>query len=139
MRTSKLLPLVAVLVMGASASMAGSTAVGVDNDNVSLSGSSVNIEGSENTPGIAGSGSGSTAPCVISNFVGLGQPGFGLGVSIPYKDRTCAIMREVEFLNAMVNLRAQNPEAYRAAIYHACSNSRRLRKTLVEIGLCAMR
>lgn len=132
----KALYLTVALTLAASA--AGAQSLTSETDNTSVSGSSVLIEGANNTPGIAGSAGSSTAPCVITNFVGFGQPGLGLGISVPTRDHNCLIMRESEFLSKLVRLRQADQVAYRATLIHSCRNSKRMRETLVQLGLCVV-
>lgn len=134
----KLLAISAVaLCIGAGAHAQSLTS---ETTNINGSSSGVLIEGSPNTPAVSGSAGGSTAPCVISNFIGFGEAGFGAGVSIPYKDRTCAAMEEVAFLLQIEKLRQSgNAGAYKIAVMHACKRSYSLRKTLEEMGYCITR
>lgn len=107
----------------------------------SQSQSGVTLEGNEwgdNTPSVGGYGGNNTANCIMSYGAGVGQPGFGAGLSIPVIENNCLTERELAIVNRITDLQPGTIK-WKAIVHHACTFSPRLRNTLVAVGYCAVR
>ena len=131
--------LATLAIMTASAVSAQS----VTSDSVSQSGSysGVNIEGSTSTtdfsdsiPGMGAPSMNHTTSCALSASGAISGSGFGIAFGNGRIDDECNTREEARFLH---DLLTQRPSYGRkAAIYHACSRDKSMRKTLVAIGVC---
>lgn len=119
------------LIASTSIAYAGDTTIDVDSDSDSRSTSSsgVYIAGSgDNTPGLGGSGSNSTAPCVVNNGAGVVAPGAGVSFSWSRIARDCETRVEAQALEHLLGREA--------AITHLCIHDRSMRQTLQAMGYC---
>jgi hypothetical protein len=129
--------LTAALILSASAA----TAQSVTSDSQSQSGSysGVNIEGSttdfsDQVPGMGAPSMSHTTSCALSASGAVSGPGFGIAFGNGRIDDECNTREEARFLH---DLLTQRPSyARKAAIHHACSRDKSMRKTLVAIGIC---
>jgi len=129
--------LTAALILPASAAAAQS----VTSDSQSQSGSysGVNIEGSttdfsDQVPGMGAPSMSHTTSCALSASGAVSGPGFGIAFGNGRIDDECNTREEARFLH---DLLTQRPSyARKAAIHHACSRDKSMRKTLVAIGIC---
>jgi len=133
----KLARLTAALILSASAAAAQS----VTSDSQSHSGSysGVSIGGSttdfsDQVPGMGAPSMSHTTSCALSASGAVSGPGFGISFGNGRIDDECNTREEARFLH---DLLTQRPSyARRAAIHHACSRDKSMRKTLVAIGIC---
>lgn len=96
---------------------------------------STNQGGDEvNSATVVAPSSNNTAPCVMAPSIGIGGGGFGIGGSTPYVDRDCVTRIEAQILTQIADMRG---DARRAAIYHFCSNTPTMRRTMIAINWCA--
>ena len=138
---NKFISIVAAMAM-ASPAFANGSGVTSQSDAASQSGSysGVNIEGSNydyknNTPGLGGIAGNTTAPCVISNGAGVVIPGGGIQFSTGRLDPDCVTRTEASILRDIAAMRNGPPK--NAAILHFCSNDVSMRRTLIQLRLCA--
>lgn len=76
-----------------------------------------------------------TAPCIVGSSAGIGIPGIGLSGGGGRLENECNTREEVKALSILLN---QPPSvAKTAAILHYCNNDDSIRKTLVQMGVCA--
>ena len=131
--------LTALAVMAATSASAQS----VTSDSVSQSESysGVNVEGSTSTtdfsdqvPSMGAPSMSHTTSCALSASGAVSGPGFGIAFGNGRIDDECNTREEARFLH---DLLSQRPSyARKAAIHHACSRDKSMRKTLVAIGIC---
>lgn len=132
----KNLTLSVVLALAPFTAQAGATA---ESNSQSAANSQVILEGSEyghNTPGLGGVSGNNTAPCVISQGIGLVGPGGGIQFGNGRIDPDCLTRTEAAMVLDLLN----KPPSLgkRAAITHACTHSKRLQQTLVAVGVCVV-
>jgi len=76
-----------------------------------------------------------TAPCIVGSSAGIGIPGIGLSGGSGRLENECNTREEIKTLTILLN---QPPSvAKTAAILHYCNNDDSIRKTLVQMGICA--
>lgn len=137
---NKFIPIVLAMAMASPTFASGSGTNTSQADAESGSYSGVNIEGSNydnknNTPGLGGIAGNTTAPCVISNGAGVVLPGGGIQFSTGRLDPDCVTRTEASILRDIAAMRNGPPKT--AAILHFCSNDVSMRKTLIQLRLCA--
>jgi hypothetical protein len=122
-----------------SASAAAAQSITSDSQSQSGSYSGVNIEGSttdfsDQVPGMGAPSMSHTTSCALSASGAVSGPGFGIAFGNGRIDDECNTREEARFLH---DLLTQRPSyARKAAIHHACSRDKSMRKTLVAIGIC---
>lgn len=122
-----------------AASSAASQSVTSDSHSGSASYSGVNVEGSttdlgSQVPSMGAPSMNHTTSCALSSSGAVSGSGFGISFGSGRIDDECNTREEARFLH---DLLSQRPSAARtAAIHHACSRDKSMRKTLVAIGIC---
>jgi len=135
----KLTALTTALTLVGSMAMAGSVTSNSQSGSQSYSG--VNVEGSTSTtdfsdqvPSMGAPSMNHTTSCALSASGAVSGPGFGIAFGNGRIDDECNTREEARFLH---DLLSQRPSyARKAAIHHACSRDKSMRKTLVAIGIC---
>ncbi len=92
---------------------------------------------SKNTPSVGGWGGNNTAPCQAAIGAGVGQPGLGLGISVPITKEFCKTMVETEFLVKIISIK--DPLKRKLAITRACMTKGTIQEALVQAGVCIIK
>lgn len=119
------------------ASSATAQSVNSGSESAALSQSGVTVNGSnipDNTPGLGGSLTNSTAPCVIGTAFGIVGPGAGVNFGNGRINQECVIRVEAQILGELLSQPAT--PARQAQIAHLCANDESFQETLTAAGFC---